>query len=55
LAQAEAGVKFLDWLVNSDAQAIAVSVNYASLPSDVSSVAKNILRSITFNGKPVLK
>ena len=55
LAQAEEGVKFLDWLVNSDAQAIAVSVNYASLPSDVSSVAKNILRSITFNGKPVLK
>lgn len=55
LAQAEAGVKFLDWLISSDAQAIAVSVNYASLPSDVSSVAKNILRSITFDGKPVLK
>ena len=55
LAQAEEIVKFLDWLVNPDAQAIAVSVNYASLPSEAASVAKSILRTVTYNGKPVLK
>jgi phosphate transport system substrate-binding protein len=55
LAQAEEIVKFLDWLVSPDAQAIAVSVNYASLPSEAASVAKSILRTVTYNGKPVLK
>ena len=55
LAQAEAIVKFLNWLVGTDAQAIAESVNYASLPAEVSSVAKNILRTITYEGKPVLR
>ncbi len=55
LARAESVIKFLDWLVSPDAQAIAESVNYASLPSNVSSLAKNILRTITFDGKPVLK
>lgn len=54
-AQAEAIVKFLDWLVSQDAQAIAESVNYASLPADVSSAAKNLLKSVTFDGKSVLK
>ena len=54
-AQAEAIVRFLDWLVNPDAQAIAKSVNYASLPSEVSTIAKNILRTVTYDGKPVLK
>ena len=55
LAQAESIVKFLDWLVSPDAQAIAESVNYASLPSEAASVAKSILRTVTYNGKPVLK
>jgi phosphate transport system substrate-binding protein len=55
LAQAEAMLKFLDWLVGSDAQAIAESVNYASLPSDAAAVAKNILRTVTYDGQPVLK
>jgi phosphate transport system substrate-binding protein len=54
LAQAESIVKFLDWLVSRDAQAIAESVNYASLPSEAVSVAKSILRTVTYNGKPVL-
>ncbi len=52
--QAEAVVKFLDWLVSPDAQSIAVSVNYASLPPEVSASAKNILKTVTYNGKPVL-
>lgn len=54
-ARAESIVKFLDWLVSPDAQAIAESVNYASLPSNVSSVARNILRTITFEGEQILK
>lgn len=48
-------LKFLDWLVSTDGQAIAESVNYASLPSDVSSVAKKILRSVTFGGNQILE
>lgn len=55
LATAESIVSFLDWLVGPDAQTIAESVNYASLPANVSSIAKGILRTITFDGKPVLK
>jgi phosphate transport system substrate-binding protein len=55
LARAEAIVKFLDWLVGPDGQAIAESVNYAPLPSEAASVAKNILRTVTYDGKPVLK
>ena len=54
-ARAESVVKFLDWLESPDAQEIAETVNYASLPSNVSSVAKNILNTVTFDGKPVLK
>ena len=54
LERAVSIVRFLDWLVSPDAQGIAESVNYASLPSNVSSVAKDILRTITFEGKPVL-
>lgn len=54
LATAESIVNLLDWLVGPDAQAIAESVNYASLPANVSSIAKGILRTITFDGKPVL-
>jgi len=54
-SQAEATVHFLDWLISPDAQAIAESVNYASLPADAVTVAKNILGTITFEGKPILK
>lgn len=46
-------VKFLDWLLGSEGQAIAESVNYASLPDNVSFLAKNILKTVTFDGKPV--
>lgn len=53
--QAEEVVKFLDWLVSTDAQAIAESVHYASLPADAANIAKGILRTITFEGKPVLQ
>lgn len=55
LQQAEAILKFLDWLVGPDGQAIAVSVNYAALPTEVSTLAKSILKTVTYNGKPVLQ
>lgn len=54
LAQAEETAKFLDWLVNTDAQSIAESVNYAPLPSGVSAIAKDIIRTITYNGKRII-
>jgi len=51
--QAKAVVNFLEWLIGQDGQAIAESVNYAPLPAEVSATAKNILNTITFEGKPV--
>ena len=54
LEQAEATVKLLDWLVSADAQAQAPNVNYAPLTEDAAAKAKAILRTITFDGKPIL-
>ena len=51
--QAEAVVKFLQWLTGDEGQAIAESVNYASLPSGVREAAKKILKSVTFGGQPL--
>lgn len=51
--RAQETVKFLDWLLGSEGQSLAGSVNYAPLPDNVSSLAKNILRSVTFEGQPV--
>lgn len=53
-AQAEATVKLLDWMVSPDAQALAPSVNYAPLTEDAAAKAKAILRTVTFEGKPIL-
>lgn len=54
MERAQETVKFLDWLLGSEGQSIAESVNYASLPDNVSSLAKNILRSVTFDGQTVI-
>jgi phosphate transport system substrate-binding protein len=54
-AQAEATLKLLDWLVSPDAQAQAPTVHYASLTDDAVAKAKAILRSVTYEGKPILK
>ncbi len=54
-AQAEATLKLLDWMMGADAQKIASTVNYAPLPAGVVKQAKAILRTVTYNGKPVLK
>jgi len=55
LQQAEETVKFLDWLIGSDAQAVAQKVDYAPLPAKAVSLAEKILKSVTYNGAPVLK
>ena len=55
LAQAEATLKLLDWMLNKESQDIAKKVNYAPLPDPVIEKAKAILRSVTYDGKPVLK
>lgn len=53
--QAEATVKFLDWLISEDAQAVASKIHYAPLPAKAVEKAKNILRSVTYNGEVILK
>ena len=54
LGQANATLKFLDWLEGADAQGVAEKVNYAPLPPKAVKLAKEILRTVTYNGKPVL-
>ena len=54
-AQAEETVKFLEWLIGSDAQAVAQSVNYAPLPEKAVELSKEVLKSVTYKGQPVLK
>jgi len=53
--QAEATLKLLDWLTDEKAQSEAVKVNYAPLPPDAVEKAKTNLRSITFDGSPILR
>jgi len=55
LAQAEATLKLIDYMVSANAQKVAAQVNYAPLPASVVKQAKSILRSVTYNGKPVIK
>jgi phosphate transport system substrate-binding protein len=52
--QAKAVTGFLEWLVGQDGQSIAESVNYASLPAAVSELAQNILKTVTYEGKPII-
>jgi len=54
-AQADATLKLLDWLISPDAQAQAPTVHYAPLTEDAVGKAKAILRSVTYDGKPILK
>ena len=54
-AQAEETIKFLEWLISPESQAVAQSVNYAPLPEKAVELSTEILKSITFEGQPVLK
>jgi phosphate transport system substrate-binding protein len=55
LAQAEGTVKYLSWIIEKDAQALAQQVNYAPLPAATVARAKEILKTVVYDGKPVLK
>jgi len=54
-AQAEATLKLLDWVVSNEAQSSASKVNYAPLPEKAVKQAKEILRSVTYNGELIFK
>lgn len=54
-AQALETLKFLDWLIDTEAQAVAPKVNYAPLPAKAVTQAKAILRSVTYNGTALLQ
>lgn len=53
--QAEETVKFLEWLIQDDAQNVAKKVDYAPLPLKAVELSKTILKSVTYNGEPILK
>lgn len=53
--QASATVQFLDWLISEEAQSQAQKVHYAPLPDTAVKKAKAILRSVTYDGQPLLK
>jgi len=52
--QAEETVKFLSWLIEKDAQALAQQVHYAPLPEPAVAQARAILRSLVFKGQTLL-
>jgi len=54
-AQAEATINFLSWLIEKEAQAIAPQVHYAPLPAKAAERAKEILKSVTYSGRTILK
>ncbi len=54
-AQAYETVKFLDWLISEEAQSVTKTVNYSPLPEETVANAKAILRTISYEGKQLLK
>jgi phosphate transport system substrate-binding protein len=53
--QALTTVKLLNWVISPAAQAEAPGVNYVPIPADAVAKAQVILRSVTYDGKPLLK
>jgi len=54
LEQARETVRFLSWLIDKDAQALAQQVNYAPLPQNTAELAKKILGSVVYDGQRLL-
>ena len=54
-AQAEETLKLLNWMLDAEAQALTTKVNYSPLPEKAVKNAKALLKSVTYNGQPVLK
>lgn len=55
IQQAEATIRFMEWLISNDAQKLTTSVHYSPLPQKVVEYTKNKLKSITYSGKPVFE
>ena len=55
LAQAQATVKFIQWLLQPTAQQVAKELKYAPLPEKVVKLDEANLKSITYKGKPILQ
>ncbi len=55
LSQAEETLKFVRWIIEKNAQALAQQVNYAPLPEKIVANANQILGSVVYNDQPVLK
>lgn len=54
-AQAEATIHLLDWMTDPLAQEITTRVHYSPLPASAIINAKNLLKSVTYNGQSILK
>lgn len=52
--QATATLEFLDWLVGEEAQGMAEKVHYSPLAESTVEKAKAQLRSVTYDGEPIL-
>lgn len=52
---AEALTNLLAWMLSDEAQALTTRVHYSPLPEKARQQAKLLLRSVTFNGQPLLK
>lgn len=55
MKQARETVNFLFWLIEKDAQALARQVNYAPLPEKTVVQAREILKSVVYDGEALLK
>lgn len=53
--QAEETVRFLSWLIDKDAQALAQQVHYAPLPEPTVAQARAILGSVVYKGQALSK
>lgn len=54
-SQAKATVGLMNWMISPESQKLTTEVNYSPLPEPTLQKAKEILRTVTFNGKAVLK
>ena len=52
--QAKETLNFLNWIIQEDAQAVAQQVHYAPLPAKAVELSKEILKSVTYDGKSLL-
>ena len=52
--QAQETLNFLNWIIQEDAQAVAQQVHYAPLPAKAVELSKQILKSVTYDGKSLL-